>query len=108
VLKKTAEKYLPSDLIYRKKVGFGAPLRDWILGDLAGLTEEVLSAENVTRRGLFNFDMVTRMIEGNRRGEQDYSYTIFALLCIELWCQIFVDGTIPDQKNQCTRPIVRL
>jgi asparagine synthase (glutamine-hydrolysing) len=108
VLKKTAEKYLPSDLIYRKKVGFGAPLRDWILGDLAGLTEEVLSAENVTRRGLFNFDMVTRMIEGNRRGEQDYSYTIFALLCIELWCQIFVDGIIPDQKNQCTRPIVRL
>lgn len=108
VLKKAAEKYLPSDLIYRKKVGFGAPLRDWIIGDLAGLTEEILSAENITRRGLFNFGVVRRMIDVNRRGEHDYSYTIFALLCIELWCQIFVDGIIPGQENQCTRPIVRL
>jgi asparagine synthase (glutamine-hydrolysing) len=108
VLKKAAERHLPSDLIYRKKVGFGAPLRSWISGDLAGLIEDVLSVENVARRGVFNFDMVRKIIEENRRGKQDYSYTIFALLCIELWCQVFVDGVMVDQNQQSDRMIARL
>jgi asparagine synthase (glutamine-hydrolysing) len=29
LLKKISEKYLPKDLIYRKKIGFGAPIEDF-------------------------------------------------------------------------------
>lgn len=108
VLKKMAEKYLPSDLIYRKKVGFGVPLRDWILGDLSALVETVLSAEHVANRGLFDFDVVSNMIEENKQGIHDYSYTIFALLCIELWCQVFVDGAMEGRNSKPARAIARL
>jgi asparagine synthase (glutamine-hydrolysing) len=31
-LKKVAERYLPKDIIYRKKMGFGIPTEKW-LGD---------------------------------------------------------------------------
>lgn len=108
VLKKAAENYLPSDLIYRKKVGFGAPLRDWILGDLSALVDIVLSAEHVEDRGLFDSDAVSSMIEQNKKGIHDYSYTIFALLCIELWCQVFVDGVMPAPNHKSARSIARL
>ena len=30
ILKKVAERYLPKDVIYREKAGFGAPVRKWI------------------------------------------------------------------------------
>ncbi|MAD95614.1 MAG: asparagine synthase (glutamine-hydrolyzing) [Rhodobacteraceae bacterium] len=108
VLKKAAEKYLPSDLIYRKKVGFGVPLRDWILGDLSALVATVLSPGQVENRGLFNADAVSSMIEENKEGIHDYSYTIFALLCVELWCQVFVDGVVVEQNYKSERAIARL
>ena len=34
VLKKSMENYLPNEIIYRPKTGFGAPLRRWIRNDL--------------------------------------------------------------------------
>lgn len=108
VLKKAAEEHLPSDLIYRKKVGFGAPLREWVLGDLSEMIESVLSADKVASRGLFDFTMLQNMIEENKRGIHDYSYTIFALLCIELWCQVFVDGVMVELRPESDRVIARV
>lgn len=33
LLKKVAEKYLPKEIIYRKKVGFASPINKWMLGN---------------------------------------------------------------------------
>ena len=37
VLKKAMEPYLPHDVIYRPKTGFGAPLRHWLRHELRGV-----------------------------------------------------------------------
>ena len=91
ILKKASEKYLPKDVIYRKKSGFGAPLRGWIHGDLKQMIDNILSEENIIKRGIFNPDMVKEIILKDRKGNGDYSYTIYTLLCFELWCQSFLD-----------------
>ena len=46
ILKKAMEGYLPKEVIYRKKTGFGVPMRSWILSALDPLFEKYLSKRN--------------------------------------------------------------
>ncbi|MDO9488657.1 MAG: asparagine synthase (glutamine-hydrolyzing) [Sphingomonadaceae bacterium] len=91
VFKRAMEPYLPHDVIYRPKSGFGAPLRRWLRHELAPMVEETLSPSAIARRGFFDPAAVRRLIERDRSGAIDGSYTIFALICLELWCQRFLD-----------------
>ena len=92
VLKKAMEPYLPRDVIYRPKSGFGAPLRSWMRNELRTLLGEVLSPVNLRSRGLFQPNAVLQLIAANDCGKVDASYTLLSLLCIELWCLHFIDG----------------
>jgi len=92
VLKKAMEDKLSKRIIYRKKTGFGAPLRKWVAGELREIIGDVLSDESLKRRGLFCPQRVRRLVELNYSGKRDASYTIFALLSIELWCRAFLDN----------------
>lgn len=89
IFKKAMEPYLPHDLIYRPKVGFGAPLRRWLRRELRPTVDDTLGAATLRRRGLFDPAAVQRLINADRAGTLDGSYTIFALMCFELWCRRF-------------------
>lgn len=91
VLKKAMEPYLPKDVIYRPKTGFGAPVRRWLRNELRGLVEDVLSDSALKRRGLFDPAGVRKLLAADREGRVDGTYTIFSLVCVELWCRRFVD-----------------
>lgn len=92
ILKKVAERYLPHDVIYRPKTGFGAPVRKWITTDLQPMIDERLSIDRINARGIFNPVAVWDLINQNNSGKIDASYSIWALLAIESWCMQFVDG----------------
>ncbi|MDB4949151.1 MAG: hypothetical protein JWM27_1800 [Gemmatimonadetes bacterium] len=47
LLKKLGEKYLPHDLLYRPKMGFGIPLEEWLRGPLRPVVERTLGSEEV-------------------------------------------------------------
>tara|TARA_B100000780_G_C21112657_1_gene449790 strand:+ start:362 stop:2257 length:1896 start_codon:yes stop_codon:yes gene_type:complete len=92
ILKKAMEPYLPKQVIYRPKTGFGAPLRRWIKNDLREMVDDLLSEKSIKNRGLFDFKNVSKLISDNDLGNRDLSYTIFSLLCIEIWCRKFIDS----------------
>jgi asparagine synthase (glutamine-hydrolysing) len=96
VFKRAMEPYLPPDVIYRPKTGFGAPLRRWLREELREMVGDTLAPDAVRRRGFFDPVAVTRLIELDRRGAVDGSYTIFALMCLELWCRSFLDAAPAD------------
>jgi asparagine synthase (glutamine-hydrolysing) len=95
VFKRAMEPYLPHDVIYRPKTGFGAPLRRWLRQELRDMVADTLSADALRRRGLFDPAGVARLVDADRRGAVDGSYTIFALMSFELWCRAFVDVPAP-------------
>jgi asparagine synthase (glutamine-hydrolysing) len=82
---------LPRDVIYRAKSGFGAPLRRWLRHELRGKVEDTLHPSVLRRRGFFDPVRVRALIDDDRQGRIDGSYTIFALMCFELWCRRFID-----------------
>ena len=89
ILKKVAERYLPKEIIYRPKTGFGAPVREWIINDMSPLIEKYLNKEVIEKRNIFNYKKVHELIENNKTGKIDASYTIWSLLAIESWMQQF-------------------
>jgi asparagine synthase (glutamine-hydrolysing) len=92
VFKQAMEPLLPREVIYRSKVGFGAPLRRWLRHELRAKVDETLSEEAIRRRGFFHPRSVRRLIELDRSGRVSAGYTIFALMCFELWCRHFIDA----------------
>ena len=92
IFKQAMEPYLPRDVIYRGKSGFGAPLRRWLRVELRDMVSDTLDSAALQRRGFFDPQAVQRLIKLDRAGAVDGSYTIFALMCFELWCRAFIDS----------------
>jgi asparagine synthase (glutamine-hydrolysing) len=91
ILKRAAEKLLPHDVVWRKKAGFGAPIRSWLRGPLKPLVDDLLSEETVRRRGLFKPEEVRRIIASNLSGREDFNLQVFQLLTLEIWQRTFID-----------------
>jgi asparagine synthase (glutamine-hydrolysing) len=91
ILKRALEKVLPRAVVWRKKAGFGAPIRSWLRGALRPLVDELLSDEVIRKRGLFRPEEVRRLIDRNLSGREDFSLQVFQLLNLELWQRQFLD-----------------
>lgn len=103
LLRKVMERYLPHEVIYRPKTGFGTPLRSWFQsGRLDTLQAKYLSDEVIRQRGLFDPIAVRQLIEQNKRGTIDASYTLWGLMAIESWCRQFVDAPAFDTHHFST------
>ena len=91
VLKRALESMLPKDVVWRKKAGFGAPIRSWLRGPLRPLIGDLLSEDAVKRRGIFRPKEVKRVLDANFSGSEDYNLHVFQLLGLELWHRTFID-----------------
>ena len=91
VLKEVAGDLLPAETLRRPKQGFGMPLERWFGDDFGRLAHEVLLDPRARGRGWFDPRGVERLLEGaGRRGERG-ARQVWALLCLELWAQTYLD-----------------
>ena len=91
ILKRALEGVLSQDVVWRKKAGFGAPIRSWLRGPLSPLVNDLLSEETIKRRGIFRPTEVKRVIDANSSGREDNNLQVFQLLGLELWHRTFID-----------------
>ncbi len=90
ILKKVAEKYLPKEVIYRPKTGFGSPVRNWIKKDLKiKLNETINTSKNLSK--IFKKDELNKIIHLNNIGKLDLSYPLLSILVIDSWMKQFLD-----------------
>ena len=101
ILKKAVEPYLPRDLIYRPKMGFGVPLDHWFRHELKDMAFDTLLSKRALERGYFKRDYIEQMLQRHQRGEQ-WQYLIWNLLMLELWHLMFIDETLsPPAGSLC-------
>jgi asparagine synthase (glutamine-hydrolysing) len=91
LLKKLAEKYIPHETIYRRKVGFTVPLTPWFQGPLKSFVREILLSERAMARGYFKPQALTRLVEEHLGGKVDRGRSLWTLLSLEIWHRLFVD-----------------
>jgi asparagine synthase (glutamine-hydrolysing) len=96
VLKLALQKFLPREIVWRRKFGMSVPITDWALGPLAVTMEDLLSPASLSHRGLFRPEYVTQLRRGQdapgevrhrRIGER-----LWTLAMLEAWLRVFIDG----------------
>ena len=92
VLREAVKDIVPAEIIQRRKAGFGVPLRTWLRRDLREMVDDLLGEERVKARGYFDPAAIRALVRDDREGRADNTYRIWALLTLELWHQIFLEG----------------
>jgi asparagine synthase (glutamine-hydrolysing) len=89
ILKKLMEKYLPKEIIYRRKMGFTVPTKRWFAGDLLGPAKDIVFSKTLMGTGWFQRKYLESMFDRHSKGKEDYSRRIFSLLVLYHWLAIF-------------------
>ena len=85
IFKKTMERLLPHENIYRKKEGFSIPIKHWLRQDLKDLMCDTLQEKRIKEEGLFNPETVRQMIDAHLKARKNLSHQLWALLVFEIW-----------------------
>lgn len=85
LLKKAFSRLLPPAILHRNKRGFQIPVAQWLRGKLRPLLCDMLSAERLTRQGIFDPQAVNQLIEAHQSGRADLRKPLWTLLVLQLW-----------------------
>ena len=99
LLKRTLSEFLPKDILRRKKMGFGVPLDIWFRNDLKEMAYDILLDKKCTERGYFRKASIKKLLDEHVSERYDHCYRIWALLFLELWHRMFLDGSIAAPFN---------
>ena len=83
LMKHTIERYLPEDILYRRKQGFVTPLAEWFRGPLAGEARAVAASELLTGSGWFARKALSRLADDHISGRSDHGRVLWQLLMLE-------------------------
>jgi asparagine synthase (glutamine-hydrolysing) len=95
VFKKAVEPYLPSEVIYRKKMGFGVPIDHWFRHELRDLARDTLLSDRAVGRGYFRREFIEDMLDRHQHAGESWQYLIWNLLMLEFWHLMFIDESLP-------------
>src|ERR1700733_15161479 len=93
LFKRAMEPYLPREVIYRKKMGFGCPIDEWLRAELKPLAYDTLLSQPARERGLLRPDYVRRLLDEHSSGARNHHTRLWALLMLELWFRMWIDGS---------------
>jgi asparagine synthase (glutamine-hydrolysing) len=91
ILKQALESVLPHDLLYSRKRGFGAPVREWFRQELGPWFDSHLMNSSLKRRGLLDYGFIGHMLDQHRRGVRDWGFQLWGLLNLSLWYERWID-----------------
>ena len=91
ILKRALEEILPHDLLYERKRGFGAPVREWFREGLGGWFDEHLMNSTMRRRDFLDYEFIGRMLAEHRSRKKDWGFHLWALLNLSLWYERWID-----------------
>lgn len=99
LFKRAVEDLLPHEIVYRPKMGFPTPLRDWLRAPAAApLYQRLLDSEGVLA-SLTNRSHLEALLNSHRAGTHDATDRIWRLLNFQIWGDTFLrqrpDPSIP-------------
>lgn len=102
ILKRVASRYLPEELIYREKQGFGFPIGIWLRTDLRRFVDRLFAQSRFIELGLFDRAFVEGMIREHMDGVRDHNYRLWILINLELWYRLYFEGQGVDDLRELT------
>lgn len=92
LLKRTVDGLLPSDIVHRKKQGFGAPVSEWFRGELGTRAQQEIRGSSLAERGLLDYARIDELWAEHRSGRMDWSFQLWNLYNVSAWHDHWVAG----------------
>jgi len=82
IFKKALEPYLPREVLYKKKEGFGAPLRDWLDNDTKAILRKIVKNSRLKKEHMLILpEKDIDLLDG---------WFLWKIACLDLWFGIVV------------------
>ncbi|MFA6111299.1 MAG: asparagine synthase (glutamine-hydrolyzing), partial [Candidatus Latescibacterota bacterium] len=91
LLKEALGRLLPQAVLARRKQGLAVPFALWTRHGVDRQIRRLLAPERVARRGLFRPEAVQHLLVHWGPHAARHSQLIWSLLCLELWCRLYLD-----------------
>jgi asparagine synthase (glutamine-hydrolysing) len=92
ILKRALRHDLPSEVLARRKQGFGVPLDAWLRGALRPRMEEWLEPRRLAMQGLFEPGTVSQLMAEHLDGRRNHRKVLWALMMFQGWCEHYLPG----------------
>jgi asparagine synthase (glutamine-hydrolysing) len=98
VLKRAVSDLLPSDVVWRPKQGFGAPVAQWFRGPLGGRLEARLDESALNELGYVDREAVRDVLDVHRSGRADRHFQLWNILNLAEWFDHWIAGREPAER----------
>jgi len=92
IFKKAVEDLLPHDILYRKKMGFPTPLRQWLMSPGADSLFRILKQKDGVVQSCIDQKPLEHLLQRHRSGQIDATDRIWRLLNLQIWGNTFLTG----------------
>jgi asparagine synthase (glutamine-hydrolysing) len=100
LFKRALVPYVPSDVLYRPKMGFAVPLSTWFRGPLRERVREAILGSVLADSGIFDNGFLEEMVAQHQSGLYDYSAGIWSLLMFEAFLRRCLSEQVLDNAKE--------
>jgi asparagine synthase (glutamine-hydrolysing) len=87
LLRKALQKYLPAEILDRRKIGFAVPVGMWFRKQLKSLVADLLLSPESRGRGYFAPAAMEQFVREHFDGIRDRQKQLWTMMNFELWCR---------------------
>ncbi len=85
LLKRVLGRHVPSSMVHRPKRGFGAPVTEWLRGDLRPWAEDLLAPARLEREGVLSAAAVQPLWQAFQGGQRKWHTHLWNVLMFQAW-----------------------
>jgi asparagine synthase (glutamine-hydrolysing) len=102
ILRSVSARYLPQELVYREKQGFGFPIALWLRNDLGHFLRNLFAESHFVQAGIFDATVIQTLLDEHLSGKADHNFRLWILLNLELWHRMYFEGLSVDEMRGLT------
>jgi asparagine synthase (glutamine-hydrolysing) len=101
ILRQAALRYLPKEIVTRRKDHFFVPIHLWLQDELRKTIDTILSPENLAKTGYINSEYISKAYADYKSGSLFYARQIWNVLFFMIWHKMYIETdlflSIPDK-----------
>ena len=106
ILRKVASRYLPDELVHRKKQGFGFPLGIWMRTDLKDFIKNLFAESRFVQHGIFSRAYIDLLLTEHLEGKAGHNYRLWLLINLEFWYRLYFENEKVDSLQELTNRLL--
>lgn len=95
LLKRIAARWVPPEVVYRRKMGFAMPIEHWWRGELGDYLIKLMEGSVAVSEGWIQRATVLRLLKEHRHSG-NHATRLWLVLWLELWFRLVVKGVSPE------------